>query len=562
MGKSKDNIVSIFRPEERALIFFARQDISNHDIQELKALFDQDLDYEYFIYIAKSHGIAPIIGHHLQSNENVKTVLKFADKEFKKQMIISNLFAQLHNKRMYKELERIKVLFDEHDLEFVILKGPGLAKSIYRSPGIRTFGDLDLLISPTDVYNAHSVLLEDGYTAYGFQGQPVSEEEVVARMNSSFHLYPYGKEHFVVELHQYGDEYEIDFGYVYQDAKEVKLCDEPMLIPNEIDYFIHACAHFVQHRKQATIPILQGLIDGNNMKQLMDIREIYLSLKGREKSISKRINDFDCHEVVDEAIGITEKFYGKFSQLYSDIIHPSDIHYWRGRNWGSHFERRFFTCEEERVKIIEKSKEFAIGKVAYKCPFKDNASKNEIYKIPSIYANERDLKYLLEKTQNLAPLSILNPNFNICWDMESFYFLLQISNDSLDEQQAHEYGYQLLFGFKGEVPKVVFIKPLQSGEHSVFLWQENYADGCYIPAKVHTSYEQNVFKINTILPWSTLFYKPQLNDKIFFDVTVRTAKQSQYHEEHIVSWSTGRYFLSPWADKCDHSIINSIELVG
>lgn len=562
MKEFKYNAVDILRPEERALVLFARQDLCIDDVLEFEILFDQDFNYDYFLQIAKEHGIAPIIGYYMQSNETIERSLKHVDEKFKRHLGLYYLFARSHSKRMYNELDRLKLLFDEHGIKFVVLKGPGLAKSVYRVPGTRIFGDLDLLVSPSDVYKAHNILINDGYTAYGFQGQHIPQEEVVERMESDFHLYPYGKNNFAVELHQYGGEYEIDLSCIYHGAIEVKLCNQLMLIPNEIDFFIHACAHFVQHRKQAKIPVLNGLDIKNNIKQLMDIRELYIFLRGREESLRERINFLGCHEVISEAIAITERFYGKFSSFYPDITCHHDMHYWYAENWESHFERRFFSGEEERLKIIEKSREQAVGKKAFKCFHKKTADKKPEYKIPSIYANEKYLKYLLEETQNMFSVKKFNPRFNMSWDARHFYITLQISSDSLNEPQAYEFGYQLLFGFQDEFAKVVFIKPLQSGEHRVFLWQENYDEGRYIEAKVQTFYEQGAFKINAIIPWNILSYKPQRHDKLFFDVTIRTAKESLYHEEHIVSWSTGRYFLAPWADKCDHSIINSIELVG
>lgn len=58
MKEFKYNAVDILRPEERALVLFARQDLCIDDVLEFEILFDQDFNYDYFLQIAKEHGIA------------------------------------------------------------------------------------------------------------------------------------------------------------------------------------------------------------------------------------------------------------------------------------------------------------------------------------------------------------------------------------------------------------------------------------------------------------------------------------------------------------------------
>lgn len=565
MNTVKELAANALRPEEQALVLFARQDLDGDDISLLKELFTGAFDFEYFSDTANKQGIAPVIGYHLINNPVLREEFKKVSPETLRPLVLLYELTCIHNRQMYADLEKVNKLFSTHGIKFVVLKGPVLAKTVYSDYGMRIFGDLDLLIAPEDMLKAHTVLKNDGFAAYNFHGEMMSEEQIITRMQSDYHLYPYIKGTMNIELHQYDGEYEIDLKSVYHDAGKTQLNNAVFFVPNEIDLFIYACAHFVQHRKQANFAVLQGLIIGNNMRQLMDIREIYLYLKGREAEIRARIEALACRDIVLEALAITEKFYGKFSDLYPDSEFPADLHYWYAENWDSHFERRFFSGEEERMKIINKSREYAAGKQVYYCVHREDIVQNETHPIPSVYSQPRYLKFLLGETENAFPIHTLDPCFTMSWDDDSFYTTIQLTGDAVSEERIRGLAFQLLFGFQSELPQVIFVKPVESGsfgDYSVYLWQENYEARRQVRVAVEPSLEQNMFRISLIVPWHVLNYDPPTpNEELFFDVTIRTAKESMYHEEHMVSWSTGKYYTCPWVDHCDKSIMNVIRFV-
>jgi Uncharacterised nucleotidyltransferase len=61
------------------------------------------------------------------------------------------------------ELARIMQHFERRQLRAVPYKGPVLAQSLYRDLGLRSFSDLDFLISPRDFERAKQALAEVGY---------------------------------------------------------------------------------------------------------------------------------------------------------------------------------------------------------------------------------------------------------------------------------------------------------------------------------------------------------------------------------------------------------------
>ena len=565
MNTVKNYVENALRNEEQALVLFSKQDIGEDDLERLTSLFYSDFDYDYFFLTANKHKISPLIGYHLINNPDIRDLVKRSHPNLWKQFIALYDLTRLYNQKMYMNLDKVKSLFSANNIRFVVLKGPVLAKTVYKDYGMRIFGDLDLLIAPEDMLKAHHALVDHGFTVYNFQGERASDDLIFDIMQSSHHLLPYSDGTMNIELHQYGGKYEIDLEKIYNNSQVIKLNDDIFLVPNDIDLLIYACAHFVQHRKQASFAVLQGLIIGNNMRQLMDIREIYMYLKGREMEIRARIEELGCHDIVLEALAITEKFYGKFSDIYPDSALPADLHYWFAENWESHFERRFFTGEEERMKIINKSREYAAIKKAYACFHKDNTEHCHAHEIPSVHSQCRYLKYLLGETKNSFPILTFNPCFSMSWDEDYFYVTIQLSGESINEQVIRRIGFQLLFGFQDELPQVVFIQPRefgQLGEYSVFLWHGNYEARTKIRVSVQSCLERDLFKISINIPWPVLSYEPpEVNDELFFDVTIRTAQESMYHEEHMISWSTGKYFLCPWAEHCDKSVMNVIRFV-
>src|SRR5690554_441189 len=486
---------AMLKPEEKALLLLARQDISKNNIKMLKNLINDGLNYDYLAMIAQEHQVASIVGYHLLHNPLIKNYTSIPDKEFVKTMIFANIMAQAHNKKMYKELDRLQCLFSEHNISFVVLKGPGIAKLVYKCAGGRIFGDLDLLIAPNNIKKAHELLISDGYKAYNLLGQLVEDQEITE--TNTAHLLIYMKDFYTVELHQYRGEYEIDLSKLFNNAKPLKLNNEMVLVPDEIDLFIHSCAHLESHIKllvsKTPIPLQPPsikIIKQLNVKQFMDIRESYLSLPNKENEITRRIEEFGINDLIYRAISLTERIYGKFSTLKLKPDRHFNYYHWHAENWESYIERRLFSYREEQKKIIKRSREEAKKKQIYKCFYKTNSElikhENIYYNMPSIYANKQYLKYLLEKTTNQYSTDDLYPQFSISWNEQNFYFTHRISIDKFqNKQQVYQFGYQLLFGLdRNEFVKVIFIKPLKSGKHKAFMWQQEYTQGRYIPIEI------------------------------------------------------------------------------
>jgi len=160
MNTVKNYVENALRNEEQALVLFSKQDIGEDDLERLTSLFYSDFDYDYFFLTANKHKISPLIGYHLINNPDIRDLVKRSHPNLWKQFIALYDLTRLYNQKMYMNLDKVKSLFSANNIRFVVLKGPVLAKTVYKDYGMRIFGDLDLLIAPEDMLKAHHALVD------------------------------------------------------------------------------------------------------------------------------------------------------------------------------------------------------------------------------------------------------------------------------------------------------------------------------------------------------------------------------------------------------------------
>src|SRR6202030_4510120 len=80
-------------------------------------------------------------------------------------------------------LTRIMRQFERLQLRALPYKGPVLAQSLYRDLGLRSFSDLDFLISPADFDRAKQTLAEIGYRPSG-ELDPAVESPAIERLRA------------------------------------------------------------------------------------------------------------------------------------------------------------------------------------------------------------------------------------------------------------------------------------------------------------------------------------------------------------------------------------------
>ncbi|HLL71463.1 MAG TPA: nucleotidyltransferase family protein [Pyrinomonadaceae bacterium] len=149
------------RPEVELFLCCARPRTDAAIIARLRQLLDGALDWEYVTRFAESHGLIPLLYHHLHAHASEKVppaVYASLRDQFQR---ISALNVYLSG-----ELRRLLKLFAAHEIDAIPYKGPALAAHAYGNIALRHFGDLDIIVRQRDVPRVMNLLLAEGYALY------------------------------------------------------------------------------------------------------------------------------------------------------------------------------------------------------------------------------------------------------------------------------------------------------------------------------------------------------------------------------------------------------------
>ncbi len=115
------------------------------------------LDWTEALRLAEHHGVLPLAARNLI--EHGRRLPPEIERSLR-----SAYEANLRRSIWFTaELARIMQHFEHRQLRALPYKGPVLAQSLYRDVGLRSFSDLDFLISPADFERAKQALAEIGY---------------------------------------------------------------------------------------------------------------------------------------------------------------------------------------------------------------------------------------------------------------------------------------------------------------------------------------------------------------------------------------------------------------
>ena len=146
--------------EKRALLCCARVDLDAPTQAELATLAQAGLDFHVLVKDARRHGITPLLCRHLSA----------VAKDACPPDVLAELRGRVQSNTLTSfalaaELVAVLELFRSAAISAVAVKGPISAALCYGDLGLRTFSDLDILVSPHDVSRATALLEARGYSA-------------------------------------------------------------------------------------------------------------------------------------------------------------------------------------------------------------------------------------------------------------------------------------------------------------------------------------------------------------------------------------------------------------
>lgn len=155
----------------------------------------------------------------------------------------------LQNLYLEHALQDLLRSFNEAKIPLLLFKGPVLAHHYYAQPRLRTYHDIDALISPANLERASDLLQRQGFTFYEEFRSNATDE---TRSGYNF-LLKSGDSwlEILVELHTAPHASEIgsrfDVETLWKEARATTLLEQPVLIMSHIDHLLYLCWHYRFH---------------------------------------------------------------------------------------------------------------------------------------------------------------------------------------------------------------------------------------------------------------------------------------------------------------------------
>jgi hypothetical protein len=128
------------------------------NIDRLADLLEDSFNWPVFLRRAEDHVVVPLVAERL---ENCDPAL--IPPEIRARLRESRRAYAACSLQMTAELVRLLVRFAGAGLEALLTKGPALSVRCYGDPGMRQYGDLDLIVREKDIRRATQAMLDLGY---------------------------------------------------------------------------------------------------------------------------------------------------------------------------------------------------------------------------------------------------------------------------------------------------------------------------------------------------------------------------------------------------------------
>jgi Uncharacterised nucleotidyltransferase len=208
------------------------QDVTSQ--ARIKALVEQDLDWNSVIITAHQHRVLPLVWRSLEHIAPDRV-----PEEAMRRLRNASHGNVRRNLRLTGELVRVLDLLRLHDIPCIPYKGPVLAARIYGDVSLRQFTDLDLIVLPTDVARTRSLLVNHGYEA----GAGVNTEKDLTLRRDDLESY--------LELHWGAttelDPIQIPSEVLWRDLEVFSLAGKSVQTPRYEDLLVILCIHGAKH---------------------------------------------------------------------------------------------------------------------------------------------------------------------------------------------------------------------------------------------------------------------------------------------------------------------------
>ncbi|MBI4482413.1 MAG: nucleotidyltransferase family protein [Acidobacteria bacterium] len=141
--------------EQRLPLLIARCRLDAPALEEIRRLTQGSVDWATVFSLALSNGLAGFLARHAEHLDPPGPILDQAHAVYRENALRTWLYES--------ELRVLGRRFDADRVDFLVLRGLGLAALLYKDPGLRGFVDLDLLVLPEQLHTAERGLASCGY---------------------------------------------------------------------------------------------------------------------------------------------------------------------------------------------------------------------------------------------------------------------------------------------------------------------------------------------------------------------------------------------------------------
>ncbi len=203
----------------------------------------QELNWRMLLQQAHRHAVVPLLRQNLQKHFWPQTPTEVRD-----YLTEACQRSQRRNLALTAELLRILTLLEKVEVAAIPFKGPVLAMTAYGSTALRTFGDLDILVTERDLTKACQVLAGQGYVP-NFTLTP-REERAYRRAECALQLRQPQRD-VVVELHWLLTErylsINLPIAAFWKRTVPAQLAGRPVLTFAPEDLLLYLCVHGCKH---------------------------------------------------------------------------------------------------------------------------------------------------------------------------------------------------------------------------------------------------------------------------------------------------------------------------
>ncbi len=189
-----NNPDSILPPQEKALLFLCRPDLSDEELDLLRKNLNEIRNWQSMLQLLNDHGIIALTRHNLNKYGLIE-IVPHAEREMMHKAYLKNIARNTAIFSLFNEVAEIAL---KNKIKIIPIKGLLLEKTVYGNSGLRQMNDLDILVPPGDAMKMRNALISEGFSTIPFIS-PIH----------SFFLHSYGKH--MPEMYRNGLNVEIHF---------------------------------------------------------------------------------------------------------------------------------------------------------------------------------------------------------------------------------------------------------------------------------------------------------------------------------------------------------------